>query len=115
MTCWPSSTPRTHRTRRVPEVRVERAAKKDLKRIGPGPERNRIVAGLRRLAEDAPNLDIKTITGAAPGWFRLRIGEYRICYYRIRVSGPAGATTIYAVERIVPRGAFDAAALSLPE
>lgn len=61
MTCWPSSTPRTRRTRRVPEVRVERAAKKDLKRIGPGPERNRIVAGLRRLAEDAPNLDIKTI------------------------------------------------------
>ncbi|MDQ3224347.1 MAG: hypothetical protein M3Q75_12880 [Gemmatimonadota bacterium] len=99
----------------MPEIRLERAAKKDLKRIGPGPERTRIVAGLRRLAEDAPNLDIKTITGAAPGWFRLRIGEYRVCYYRIRPSGPAGTTAIYAVERIVPRGALDAVARSLPE
>lgn len=96
----------------MPEVRIERAASKDLKRIGSGPERNRIVAGLRQLAEDAPNLDIKTIAGTVPGWFRLRIGEYRICYYRARHDGP---TTIYAVERIVPRGAFDAAAVSLPE
>lgn len=99
----------------MPEVRIERAAKKDLKRIGPGPDRKRIVAGLRRLAEDAPNLDIKTIVGAAPGWFRLRIGEYRICYYRARHDGPGGPATIYAVERIVPRGVFDAAAVSLPE
>lgn len=99
----------------MPEVRLERAAKKDLKRIGPGPERNHIVAGLRRLAEDAPNLDIKTIAGASPGWFRLRIGEYRICYYRAHQDGPDGSVTIYAVERIVPRGAFDAAAVSLPE
>ncbi len=86
----------------MPEIRIERAAKKDLKRIGP--ERDRIVAGLRRLAEDAPNLDIKTIAGATPGWFRLRIGEYRICYYRARHDGPDGPVTIYAVERIVPRG-----------
>ncbi len=100
----------------MPEVRIERAAKKDLKRIGPGPERNRIIAGLRRLAEDAPNLDIKTIAGAAHGWFRLRVGEYRVCYYRTRHDdGPDGPVTLYAVERIVPRGAFDAAAVSLPE
>lgn len=99
----------------MPEIRIERAAKKDLKRIGPGPERNRIVAGLRRLAEAAPNLDIKTIAGATPGWFRLRIGEHRICYYRSRRDGPGGPVTIYAIERIVPRGAFDAAAISLPE
>lgn len=100
----------------MPEVRISRAAKKDLRRIGPGPERNRIVASLRRLADDAPNLDIKAITGAAHGWFRLRIGEYRICYYPLRcfrLDGPH--TTTYAVERIVPRGAFDAAAVSLPE
>lgn len=99
----------------MPDLRIERSAKKDLKRVGPGPEPNRIVAGLRRLAEDAPNLDIKAIAGAAPGWFRLRIGEYRICYYRIRAHGPNGATTVYAVERIVPRGVVDAAAMSLPE
>jgi mRNA-degrading endonuclease RelE of RelBE toxin-antitoxin system len=105
----------TTQAQRVPEIRIERAAKKDLKQIGPGPERTRIIAGLRRLAEDAPNLDIKAIAGASPGWFRLRLGEYRICYYRAHHDGPDGPVTIYAVERIVPRGAFDAAAVSLPE
>lgn len=99
----------------MPEVRIERAAKKDLRRMGPGPERNRIVAGLRRLADEEPNLDVKPIVGAASGWFRLRIGEYRICYFRSRTSGPDGPFTVYAVERIVARGAFDAAAVTLPE
>ena len=47
--------------------------------MGPGPERARILAGLRRLGEDASNLDIKSIVGA-PGWRRLRIGTYRVCY-----------------------------------
>lgn len=65
----------------MPEIRIERAAKKDSKRIGPGPERTCIIAGLRRLAQDAANPDVKAIT-AAPGWFQLRIGDYRVCYYR---------------------------------
>jgi mRNA-degrading endonuclease RelE of RelBE toxin-antitoxin system len=99
----------------VPEVRIGRTAKKDLRRIGPGPERSRFVAGLRRLAEDAPNLDVEPIIGATHGWFRLRISEYRICYFRARCDGSEGVGAIYAVERIVPRGAFDAAAASLPE
>jgi len=99
----------------VPEIRIERAAKKDLKRIGPGPERNRIASGPRRLAEGAPNLDTKATASATPGWCRLPIGEYRICYYRTRHDRPDGPVTIYAVERIVPRGAFNAAAVSLPE
>jgi len=99
----------------VPEVRIERTAKKDLKRIGPGPERNRIIASMRQLAEDAPNLDIKPMASAAHGWSRLRIAEYRVGYYRTRHAGPDGPVTVYVVERIVPRGAFDAAAVSLPE
>lgn len=96
----------------MPEVRIARAAQKDLERIGPGPQRDRIVDGLRRLADDAPNLDIKPIVGAT-GWFRLRIGDHRVCYYRL-VGGSAGTETTYAVERIVSRGAFEAAAASLP-
>ncbi|MGQ0778019.1 MAG: type II toxin-antitoxin system RelE family toxin, partial [Pseudonocardiales bacterium] len=76
--------------------------------------RARIMAGLRRLAQDAPNLDIKPIV-AAHGWFRLRIGDHRVCFYRAQRDGPSGPITLYAVERIVPRGAFDAAAASLPE
>lgn len=83
--------------------------------MGPGPERERVLVVLRRLAEDAPNLDIKPIAGASAGWFRLRIGDYRICYYWARAEGSDGPVTIYAVDRIVPRGAFDTAAASLPE
>lgn len=45
--------------------------------MGPGPERTRIVARLRELAADATNLDVKTLTGAAP-WLRLRVGDYRV-------------------------------------
>lgn len=41
--------------------------------------------------------------------------EYRICSYRARVQGTNRLVTIYAVEQIVPRSAFDAAAVSLPE
>jgi hypothetical protein len=54
--------------------------------------------------------------GIAPGVLGSRrlagFGEYR---YRARVQGTDGLVTIYAVERIVPRSAFDAAAVSLPE
>lgn len=95
------------------EVLIERAAKRDLKRIVSGQERDHVVSWLRRLAEDAPNLDIEPIAGAAPGWFRLRISECRILYYRSRLSDPTGPTTFYAIERIVTRS--NAAALWLPE
>lgn len=63
----------------MPELHLRPQAEKDLRRMGPGPERPRILAGLRRLGDDASNLDIKAIVGA-PGWRRLRIGTYRVCY-----------------------------------
>jgi mRNA-degrading endonuclease RelE of RelBE toxin-antitoxin system len=61
----------------VPEVHLRPQAEKDLRRIGPGPERKRILAGLARLADNEPTLDVKVIVSAA-GWRRLRIGTYRV-------------------------------------
>lgn len=77
--CSPRWT-RTITAGQVAEVRIERAAEKDLKRMGPGPK---------------------------------RIGDYRVCSYRIQRDGPSGPVTIYAVEHIAARGTFDAVAPSL--
>ena len=54
-------------------------AERDLRCLGPGPELDRIEAGLRRLIGGETNLDIKPVTGSAP-WLRLRIGDWRILY-----------------------------------
>ncbi|MCA1704082.1 MAG: type II toxin-antitoxin system RelE/ParE family toxin [Actinobacteria bacterium] len=98
----------------MPELHLRPQAEKDLRRMGPGPERARILAGLSRLSEDASNPDIKAIVGA-PGWRRLRIGTYRVCYRSApTVSSDADLTTAYVVARIVHRRDFDAAAMTLP-
>lgn len=98
----------------MPEVRLRPHAEKDLRRIGPGPERKRILAGLARLADDEPTLDVKAIVGAA-GWLRLRIGTYRVCYRLATTITPNGElAATYVVERIVHRGDFDSAATRLP-
>jgi hypothetical protein len=82
--------------------------------MGPGPERARILAGLRRLGEDASNLDIKAIVGSG-GWRRLRIGTYRVCNRSApTVSSNGELTTAYAIARIVHRRDFDAAAMAPP-
>jgi mRNA-degrading endonuclease RelE of RelBE toxin-antitoxin system len=47
----------------VPELHLQPQAEKDIRRLG----------------EDASNLDIKAIVGS-PGWRRLRIDTYRVCY-----------------------------------
>lgn len=81
--------------------------------MGPGPDRARILAGLRRLGDDAANLDVKAIVGA-PGWRRLRIGTYRVCYRAAPIVSSNGElTTAYVIARIVHRRDFDAAAMAL--
>ncbi len=98
----------------MPELHLRRAAQKDLRRIGPGPERTRIIAGLARLAEGGENLDIKAIVGSS-GWLRLRIGSYRVCYLPTPSINDSGELTLtYAVERIVHRRDLDATAAALP-
>ena len=54
-------------------------AARDLRRLGPGPELDRIEAALQRLGDSEANLDIKPLTGSAP-WLRLRVGEWRVLF-----------------------------------
>lgn len=104
--CWPTLTTKKA-TARVPEIRLTRVAEKDLRRIGPGPNRARIVAALTDLADDKPNLDIKSLVGSRP-WRRLPVGDYRVLYWQ-------RPDDVYEVGRIVHRSALDAAAANLPE
>ena len=64
-----------------------------------------IVDGLRALTAEAANLDIKALAGH-PGWFRLRIGDWRVVYF----SDPPGIV----VERIVNRRDLERSLESLP-
>jgi mRNA interferase RelE/StbE len=75
-------------------VELSNRARKDLRRIGPGPHRDRLARGLRALQEGASNLDIKAVEGHPP-WLRLRLGEYRVLY-RPTDGG-------WLVERIISR------------
>ena len=79
-------------------------AERDLRRLGPGPELDRIEAGLRRLIGGETNLDIKPVTGSAP-WLRLRIGDWRILYR------PAGDQILVA--RIIHRSELQQAIRTL--
>lgn len=90
----------------MPEIRLTRAAEKDLRRIGPGSARKRLIAAITELAEGQPNLDIKALVGSRP-WLRLRVGDYRILYWQRPDSA-------YEVGRIVHRRDLDASAASLP-
>lgn len=79
-------------------------AARDLRRLGPGPELDRIEAGLQRLSSEESNLDIKPVTGSAP-WLRLRIGDWRILYR------PAGDQILIA--RIIHRSELQQAIRTL--
>ena len=54
-------------------------AARDLRRLGPGPELDRIAAALQCLGGGEANLDIRPLTGSAP-WLRLRVGDWRILF-----------------------------------
>jgi mRNA-degrading endonuclease RelE of RelBE toxin-antitoxin system len=63
----------------VGRVLLSTRAARDLRRLGAGPELDRIEAALRRLSADELGLDIRVLTGNTP-WLRLRVGDWRILY-----------------------------------
>lgn len=90
----------------MPEIRLTRSAEKDLRRIGPGPTRKRIIVALGDLGEDKENLDIKALVGSRP-WRRLRVGDYRVLYWQ-------RPDKTYEVARIIHRSELDASVANLP-
>jgi mRNA-degrading endonuclease RelE of RelBE toxin-antitoxin system len=100
-------------------VQLARAAERDLRRMGPGPERRRILRALTDTLEAEPtpaNADIKPLVGSAP-WLRLRVGDWRIIYRpltaeeRLATTLPCGdsADEVYLVARVVARGELERA------
>ena len=79
-------------------------AARDLRRLGPGPELDRIEAALRRLGDGEANLDIKPLTGSAP-WLRLRVGDWRILF--------RPADEVVLVARIIHRSELQQAVSTL--
>jgi mRNA-degrading endonuclease RelE of RelBE toxin-antitoxin system len=106
-------------------VELATAAQRDLRRLGPGMPRERILAALSDELTAVPqpeNLDIKAIVGAAP-WLRLRIGDYRVLYRPLTAAelaelarrhgsldGPEG----FLVQRVIHRRDLERAVAALP-
>lgn len=78
----------------------------DLKRLHPH-DRKRVADALAvDLAGPAGHADVRPLV-TAPGWLRLRVGDYRILY---RPTGASG----WLVGRIVHRRELDRAVATLP-
>jgi mRNA-degrading endonuclease RelE of RelBE toxin-antitoxin system len=88
----------------VGRVLLATRAARDLRRLGPGLELDRIEAALRRLGDSEANLDIKPLTGSAP-WLRLRVGDWRVLFR------PADAAVLVA--RIIHRSELQQAVRTL--
>lgn len=106
----------------VPLIRTSSAAERDLKRIGPGKELDRLEEALYRDLPKAPRgeADVKSLVGHRP-WLRLRVGDYRVIFRPLRaaelkeVAGTeAAAERGYLVERIIHRRDLERAVRELP-
>jgi mRNA-degrading endonuclease RelE of RelBE toxin-antitoxin system len=105
-------------------VELSGTARRDLKRLGPGPERKAVIdaltVGLAAIPQ-AENLDIKALEDAMP-YLRLRVGDYRVIYRPLdpaeisEVAGRRGLPEVgvgYLVARIVHRRDLERAVASL--
>lgn len=61
------------------ELRLERRASKSLRGL-PEPSKSRIVSALNELQRDPFSGNVKALSGKWKGFFRRRIGDYRILY-----------------------------------
>lgn len=91
-------------------IALSRRAVRDLRRIGPGAELDRIRQALKALAGKQAGLDIKPLRGQSP-WLRLRAGDYRILYRPIDPSEAADAS--HLVARVVHRSDLERAVSTL--
>ena len=91
-------------------IALSRRAVKDLRRIGPGEELNRIREALEALERPRSDLDIKPLRGQSP-WLRLRVGDYRVLYRPIAPDEEGNAS--HLVARIVHRSDLQRAVATL--
>ncbi len=60
-------------------LELSRTARSNMSRLDPSVER-RVMAGLRRLAQNCETVRHIALTGLHAGEFRLRVGDYRALY-----------------------------------
>jgi mRNA-degrading endonuclease RelE of RelBE toxin-antitoxin system len=105
-------------------VELSSRARRDLRRLGRGPDRKPIVDALTVALVAVPppeNLDVVPLEGHEP-WLRLRVGTYRILYRPLRDEELAAvlaqrgrhAEAGYLVARIVHRRDLERAVAALP-
>ncbi len=80
-------------------IRIKRQAKNKLKSLSSN-ERVRITDEIDKVAvnPDDPTLDIKPMAGGEPDLYRLRVGSWRIIFFRF------DSIRIISIEKIGPRG-----------
>lgn len=93
-------------------VVLSRQAERDLRRIGDLETFERLGEGLAALAGERPNLDARSLVGAAP-WHRLRVGDYRILYRSVDPTETDDPAIRYLVARIVHRRDLERAVSTL--
>lgn len=105
-------------------VELSSRARRDLRRLGQGPDRKPVVDALTVSLVAVPppdNLDVVPLEGHAP-WLRLRVGVHRILYRPLDAEELAAvcrqrghqAEAGYLVARIVHRRDLDRAVAGLP-
>lgn len=94
-------------------VQLTSRAERDLRQLERR-EREQIAAALRRLLDDQPNLDLRPIVGV-PGWWRLRVGDYRVLCRPMtqRELERAGYSRGSLIARVVNRRELERAVRSL--
>jgi mRNA-degrading endonuclease RelE of RelBE toxin-antitoxin system len=104
-------------------VELSSRARRDLRRLGRGPDRKRVVDALTVALVAVPppeNQDVKPLEGHEP-WLRLRVGVYRILYRPLNAQEVSAVSqrrdhsveTGYLVARIVHRRELERAVASL--
>jgi mRNA interferase RelE/StbE len=67
------------------EIRIQEAAVRELGRLDTAVGR-RIVSRIRWLAENLDDLKPEGLTGELAGFYKLRVGDYRVIYEILRVE-----------------------------
>ena len=100
-------------------VELSKRAQKDLRKLGPGRVRDRLVAAIRDNLEADPmpdNADVKALQGAEP-WLRLRCGNHRVIYRALTdvelEALDAEERAGFLVDRVVDRRELDRAIADL--
>ena len=94
-------------------IRLAPRAQRDLRRLERATVK-RVQTALIGLANGAPNLDVKAISGH-PGWRRLRVGEHRVLYRELAAEELAAEDVAggYLVARVIDRHDLDRATENL--